>query len=400
MIDFLHDSGIRVMKDVDLRNKRVFIRADLNVPHNESHVVTDDSRIRAFLPTLKYALSEGAAVMVSSHLGRPNTGMFDPRYSLSSVATLLGKLLGREVPLISDWLEGVDVDPGQVVLLENCRFNRGETSDDPVLAEKMSRILDVYVNDAFAVSHRSEATVSALAKCAPVACAGPLMLRELSVLSELLQNPRRPLVAVVGGAKLATKIKIIQFLSSWVDVLIVGGGMANTFLSAAGYHVGASLVSCEFIDVAREVSSNMSTGGGEFPLPVDVVVTEIISNESHGTVKRVEDVLPSDIIVDIGPETRSIFGQFISKAQTIVWNGPMGIFEYDEFSAGTCAIARAIADSPALSIAGGGDTSAAICKSGVEGLIDYVSTGGGAFLSFLEGQIMPGVMALFRTDHS
>ncbi|WP_092343277.1 MULTISPECIES: phosphoglycerate kinase [Candidatus Ichthyocystis] len=384
------------MNDIDLRNKRVFIRADLNVPHDEHHAVTDDSRIRAFLPTLKYALSEGAAVMVSSHLGRPNPAILDPKYSLNSVATLLSTLLGQRVPLISNWLDsGVDVDPGQVVLLENCRFNIGETSDDKILAERMSHLLDVYVNDAFAVSHRREATVSALAKFAPVVCAGPLMLRELSVLSDLLHNPKRPLVAVIGGSKLDTKLKIIQFLSCRVDALIVGGGMANTFLLAAGYHVGSSLVSGDFVGIAREISDSMRARGVGFPLPVDVVVTDNICSESRGIVKRVEDITQGDIIADIGPETRSVFKHFIDVAQTIVWNGPMGVFEYDSFSSGTCAIAQAIAHSPALSIAGGGDTNAAICKSGVEGLIDYVSTGGGAFLSFLEGQDMPGVAALF-----
>ena len=378
----------RRMSDVDLRGKRVFIRADLNVPI-ENGRITDDTRIRASVPAIKQALDQGAAVMVTSHLGRPKEGSFDPNESLAPVAQRLSELLEKKVPLVRDWLNGVEVAPGDAVLLENCRFNKGEKADDEALARKIAALCDVYVNDAFGTAHRAEATTHGVARFAKVACAGPLMAAELDALTRSLSNPKRPLVAVVGGSKVSTKLTVLAALAKKVDVLIVGGGIANTFLLAAGQPIGKSLAEPGLVDEAKRIAA-----ATRVPLPEDVVVAVEASARARSAIKAPQAVHADEMILDIGPRTASALAERLKAAGTIVWNGPMGVFEVDAFAKGTHAIGRAIAESPAFSIAGGGDTVAAIHKFGLEGGIDYISTAGGAFLEFLEGKTLPAVAAL------
>ena len=382
------------MSDLDLAGKRVFIRADLNVPQDEAGAITDDTRIRASVPGIRLALEKGAAVMVTSHLGRPKEGEFSQADSLAPVARRLSGLLGREVPLVRDWVNGVAVRPGQVVLLENCRFNKGEKKDDDALARKMAALCDVYVNDAFGTAHRAEATTHGIAKYAPVACAGPLLAAELEALGRALANPRRPMVAIVAGSKVSTKLTILESLAKRVDQLIVGGGIANTFLLAAGLPIGKSLAEADLVDEAKEILAMMAKRGAAVPIPEDVVCGKEFKADTPATVKPAKDVAADDMILDIGPATAKRYGEILARAGTIVWNGPVGVFEFDAFANGTKAVATAIADSRAFSIAGGGDTLAAIAKYGVTDRIGYISTGGGAFLEFLEGKTLPAVEAL------
>jgi phosphoglycerate kinase len=382
------------MTDLDLRGKRVFIRADLNVPQNDAGNITDDTRIRASVPAIRHALNAGAAVMVTSHLGRPAEGEFKPEDSLAPVAKRLSELLGMPVPLKANWVEGVEVKPGQVVLLENCRVNKGEKKNDETLARKMAALCDVYVNDAFGTAHRAEATTHGIARFAPVACAGPLMAAELEALGKALTAPKRPLVAIVAGSKVSTKLSILGELAKKVDQLIVGGGIANTFMLAAGLPVGKSLVEADLVGEAKRIIEALKTKGGVVPIPVDVVCAKEFSAQAKATVKDAGDVAADDLILDIGPKTASKLADALRKAGTIVWNGPVGVFEFDQFGEGTKTIAHAIAASPAFSIAGGGDTVAAIAKYGIEKKIGYISTGGGAFLEFLEGKKLPAVEIL------
>ena len=376
------------MSGVDLRGKRVFIRADLNVPI-EGERITDDTRIRASMPAIEAALKAGAAVMVTSHLGRPKEGQFDPNESLAPVARRLAELLEKPVALERNWLDGVKVAPGEVVLLENCRFNKGEKADDEALARKMAALCDVYVNDAFGTAHRAEATTHGIARFAKVACAGPLMAGELDALSKSLANPKRPLVAVVGGSKVSTKLTVLAALAKKVDVLIVGGGIANTFLLAAGKPIGKSLAEPALVEEAKKIAA-----ATKVPLPEDVVVAVEASARARSSIKAPGDVQPDEMILDIGPKSAAALGEQLKRAGTIVWNGPVGMFEVDAFAKGTHAVGRAIAESDAFSIAGGGDTVAAVNKFGLEGGIDYISTAGGAFLEFLEGKTLPAVAAL------
>jgi phosphoglycerate kinase len=376
------------MADLDLKGQRVFIRADLNVPQDEAGAITDDTRIRASVPGIRMALDKGAAVMVTSHLGRPKEGELRPEDSLAPVARRLGELLGREVPLKRDWVDGVDVRAGEVVLLENCRVNKGEKKDDEALARKIAALCDVYVNDAFGTAHRAEATTHGVARFAKVACAGPLMAAELDALGKALAQPARPLVAIVAGSKVSTKLTVLAALAKKVDQLIVGGGIANTFLLAAGMPVGKSLAEKDLAEEARRIMQATNV-----PLPVDVVVAKGL-NEARGTVKAASEVGADEMILDIGPKSAQALAESLKRAGTIVWNGPLGVFENDAFARGTETIARAIADSQAFSIAGGGDTVAAINKFGVAERIDYISTAGGAFLGFLEGKTLPAVAAL------
>ena len=371
------------MSEVDLRGKRVFIRADLNVPQDDAGNVTDDTRIRASIPAIEQALKAGAAVMVTSHLGRPKEGKFDPKDSLAPVAERL------KIPLVRDWVGGVDVKPGQAVLLENCRFNVGEKADDEALAKKMAALCDVYVNDAFGTAHRAEATTHRIARFAKVACAGPLMAAELDALTKSLSNPARPLVAIVAGSKVSTKLTILDALAKKVDRLIVGGGIANTFLLAAGKPIGKSLAEKDLVGEAKQLLA-----GGKVPLPVDVVVATEMSERARAQTKPVGEVQADEMILDIGPKSQAELAKIVAGAGTIVWNGPVGVFEMAPFARGTEALARAIAASSAFSLAGGGDTIAAINKFGVAGEIDYISTAGGAFLEFLEGKTLPAVAAL------
>ena len=382
------------MTDLDLRGKRVFIRADLNVPQDDAGNITDDTRIRASVPAIRHALNAGAAVMVTSHLGRPIEGEFKPEDSLAPVAKRLSQLLGMPVPLKTNWVEGVEAKPGQVVLLENCRVNKGEKKNDETLARKMAALCDVYVNDAFGTAHRAEATTHGIARFAPVACAGPLMAAELEALGKALTAPKRPLVAIVGGSKVSTKLSILGQLAKKVDHLIVGGGIANTFLLAEGLPVGKSLVEADLVSEAKRIIEAINAKGGVVPIPVDVVCAKEFSAQAKATVKDAGDVAADDLILDIGPKTASKLADALRKAGTIVWNGPVGVFEFDQFGDGTKTIAHAIAASPAFSIAGGGDTVAAIAKYGIEKKIGYISTGGGAFLEFLEGKKLPAVEIL------
>jgi len=374
------------MSGVDLRGKRVFIRSDLNVPI-ENGRITDDTRLRASVPAIRYALEQGAAVMVTSHLGRPTEGELKPEDSLAPVAEKLATLLKREVPLVKDWVNGVDVKPGQVVMLENCRVNKGEKKDDEALARKIAALCDVYVNDAFGSAHRAEATTHGVARFAPVACAGPLMAAELDALSKALANPARPLVAIVGGSKVSTKLTLLAALARKVDSLIVGGAIANTFLLAAGRPIGRSLAEPDLAGEAKRIMKRTKVA-----LPADVVVAA--SLEGSAAIKQVEAVGKHEMILDIGPESAHALAASLKQAGTIVWNGPVGVFEKDQFAKGTETIARAIANSKAFSIAGGGDTVAAINKLKIAKRIDYISTAGGAFLEFLEGKKLPAVAAL------
>ena len=382
------------MTDLDLRGKRVFIRADLNVPQDDAGNITDDTRIRASVPAIRHALNAGAAVMVTSHLGRPTEGELKPEDSLAPVAKRLSELLGTPVPLKTNWVEGVELKPGQVVLLENCRVNKGEKKNDEILARKMAALCDVYVNDAFGTAHRAEATTHGIARFAAVACAGPLMAAELEALGKALTAPKRPLVAIVAGSKVSTKLRILGVLAKKVDQLIVGGGIANTFMLAAGLPVGKSLIEADLVGAAKGIIEAIKAKGGAVPIPLDVVCAKEFSAQAKAAVKEAKDVAADDLILDIGPRTARQLADALGKAGTIVWNGPVGVFEFDQFGEGTKTIAHAIAASPAFSIAGGGDTVAAIAKYGIEKKIGYISTGGGAFLEFLEGKKLPAVEIL------
>ena len=372
-----------------IKGRRVFIRADLNVPQDASGNITEDTRIRASMGCIQLALDSGAAVMVTSHLGRPTEGQFKPADSLAPVAKRLGELMGREVPVIVGWLDGVTVKPGELVMLENCRDNVGEKKNDEALARKMAALCDVFVHDAFGTAHRAEASTYGIAQYAKVACAGPLLAAEMDAISKALTNPRRPLVAIVAGSKVSTKLTILKALAANVDQLIVGGGIANTFMLAAGLNIGKSLAEKDLLHEAVAVIDAMKARGAAVPIPVDVVTAKIFAADAPATIKAATDVEDDELILDIGPKTTAILAAQLMAAGTIVWNGPVGVFEFEAFSHGTEGIAKAIALSAAFSIAGGGDTVAAIAKYGIESQIDYISTGGGAFLEVLEGKTLP-----------
>ena len=376
------------------RGQRVFIRADLNVPQDDTGRITEDTRIRASVPCIQQALDAGAAVMVTSHLGRPTEGAFKPEDSLAPVAARLSELLGREVPLVSDWVDGVQVQPGQVVLLENCRLNVGEKKNKEELARKMAALCDIFVNDAFGTAHRAEGTTYGIAQFAPIACAGPLLSAEIDALTKALAQPQRPLAAIVAGSKVSTKLTILQSLADKVDQLIVGGGIANTFMLAAGLPIGKSLAEPDLVEQARTVMAAMKARGAEVPVPTDVVVAKTFAADAPATVKNIADVADDDLILDIGPQSAAALADLLQAAGTIVWNGPVGVFEFDAFANGTRTLAQAIARSQGFSIAGGGDTLAAIAKFGITDDIGYISTGGGAFLEFLEGKTLPAVAVL------
>ena len=381
------------MADLDLAGKRVLIREDLNVPVKDGRI-TSEQRITAALPTLRIALEKGAAVMVTSHLGRPKEGVWSEPDSLAPVAKRLSELLDRDVPLIKDWVDGVDVKPGQIVLLENCRMNVGEGKDDEALSKKYAALCDVYVMDAFGTAHRAQASTHGAIRYAKTACGGPLLMAELDALAKALEKPARPLLAIVAGSKVSTKLELLANLVGKVDQLIVGGGIANTFIAAMGHGVGKSLCENDLLDTARKIIADAKARGADIPIPSDVVVATAFSADSPATVKSVADVGPDDMILDIGPETAARYAAMIAKAGSVIWNGPVGVFEFDAFGKGTEALARAIAASNAFSIAGGGDTLAAVDKYGVESGISYISTGGGAFLEFCEGKELPAVAAL------
>jgi phosphoglycerate kinase len=379
-----------------VRGQRVFIRADLNVPQDDAGHITEDTRIRASVPAIRMALDAGAAVMVTSHLGRPTEGEFRPEDSLAPVVERLSALLARPVPLVSNWVDGVAVQPGQVVLLENCRLNKGEKKNDEALARKMAALCDIFVHDAFGTAHRAEASTYGIAEFAKVACAGPLLAAEIDAVTRALAAPKRPLLAIVAGSKVSTKLTILKSLAEKVDGLIVGGGIANTFMLAAGLPIGKSLAEPDLVDEARAVIAAMKARGAAVPIPTDVVVAREFKADAQATVKKASEVAPEDMILDIGPETAAVLSAQIAGAGTVVWNGPVGVFEYEAFSHGTEAIARAVAASGAFSIAGGGDTLAAIAKYGIERQVSYISTGGGAFLEVLEGKTLPAFEILAR----
>ncbi len=393
---------MKVLRFADLiaqgavEGRRVFIRADLNVPQDDAGRITEDTRIRASVPCIRMALDAGAAVMVTSHLGRPTEGEFKPGDSLEPVAARLGELLGREVRLATDWLDGVKVAPGEVVMLENVRLNKGEKKNSEALARKMAALCDIFVHDAFGTAHRAEASTYGIAQFAKVACAGPLLAAEIDAITKALAHPKRPLVAIVAGSKVSTKLTILQSLAAKVDGLIVGGGIANTFLLAAGLPIGKSLAEPGLVDEAKAVIEAMKARGAAVPIPVDVVCAKMFKADATATVKAVADVADDDLILDIGPRTAALLAAQLKAAGTIVWNGPVGVFEFDAFAKGTEMIARAIADSSAFSIAGGGDTLAAIAKYGIEGDVGYISTGGGAFLEVLEGKTLPAFEILAK----
>jgi phosphoglycerate kinase len=382
------------LTDLSLAGKRVFIRADLNVPQDATGNISEDTRIRASVPAIEYALKAGAAVMVTSHLGRPTEGELNPDDTLAPVAKRLGEMLGKPVRLVPDWVDGVQVNAGEVVMLENCRVNKGEKKNDDALAKKMAALCDIYVNDAFGTAHRAEATTHGIAKFAKIACAGPLMAAELDALGKALGNPVRPLLAIVAGSKVSTKLTILKALAAKVDQLIVGGGIANTFMLAAGLRIGKSLAEPNLVSEAQEIIDMMQARGAQVPLPVDVIVANELAAMARANRVDAKAVRPDDLILDIGPKTAATFAALIAKAGTVVWNGPVGVFEYDQFAGGTKVIAEAIAQSKAFSIAGGGDTLAAIAKFGIADKISYISTGGGAFLEFLEGRKLPAVEIL------
>jgi phosphoglycerate kinase len=376
------------------QNRRVFVRADMNVPQNADGSITEDTRIRASVPCLQMALEAGAAVMVTSHLGRPTEGEYTPKDSLAPVAKRLGELLGREVSLVQDWIEGVDVMPGQIVMLENCRLNVGEKKNDETLARKMAQLCDIYVNDAFGTAHRAEGTTYGIAQFAPIACAGPLLSAEIDAIEKALTAPKRPLIAIVAGSKVSTKLSILESLARNVDQLIVGGGIANTFMLAAGHNIGKSLAEHDLVKDAKSVMDAMKARGAEVPIPTDVVTAKTFAPDAVATVKQASEVAEDDLILDIGPETAQKLASQLKQAGTIVWNGPVGVFEFSAFEQGTKTIAKAVAESSAFSIAGGGDTLAAIAKYGIEKNVGYISTGGGAFLEILEGKTLPALSIL------
>ncbi len=378
------------------QGQRVFIRADLNVPQDDSGAITEDTRIRASIPCIQMALDAGAAVMVTSHLGRPTEGEFKPEDTLAPVAARLGELLGREVPLVSNWVDGVSVAPGQIVLLENCRLNVGEKKNKEELARKMAALCDIFVNDAFGTAHRAEGTTYGIAQFAPVACAGPLLSAEIDALTKALAQPQRPLVAIVAGSKVSSKLTILKSLADKVDQLIVGGGIANTFMLAAGLPIGKSLAEPDLVGEARAVMDAMKARGAEVPIPTDVVTATAFAADAPATTKAAADVGADDMILDIGPKTAAQLAAKLKSAGSIVWNGPVGVFEFAAFENGTREIAAAIAESPAFSIAGGGDTLAAIAKYGIEKQVGYISTGGGAFLEVLEGKTLPAFEILAK----
>jgi phosphoglycerate kinase len=378
------------------QNQRVFIRADLNVPQADDGSITEDTRVRASVPCIQMALAAGAAVMVTSHLGRPTEGEFKPEDSLAPVAKRLGELLGREVPLVANWVDGVSVAPGQVVLLENCRVNKGEKKNNEELARKMAALCDIFVNDAFGTAHRAEGTTYGIAQFAPIACAGPLLAAEIDAIGKALAAPKRPLAAIVAGSKVSTKLTILKSLSQNVDQLIVGGGIANTFMLAAGLSIGKSLAEADLVGEAKAVIEAMKARGAEVPIPTDVVTAKTFAADAVATVKKATEVADDDMILDIGPETAAKLAAQLKVAGTIVWNGPVGVFEFDQFAKGTQVIAQAIAESSAFSIAGGGDTLAAIAKYGIEKQVGYISTGGGAFLEILEGKTLPAFEILAK----
>jgi len=381
------------MADLDLAGKRVLIREDLNVPLKDGKV-TSDARVRASLPTIELALKAGAKVMLMSHLGRPEEGVYAEEYSLRPVADHLSSLLGKPVRLENNWLDGVDIADGDVVMCENVRFNVGEMKNDDALSKKMAALCDVYVMDAFGTAHRAQASTHGVAKYAKVACAGPLLAGELEALAKALDNPARPMVAIVGGSKVSTKLTVLESLSKVVDQLIVGGGIANTFIAASGHNVGKSLYEEDLVEQAKKLTAQAKSGGGDIPVPVDVVCAKAFSESAEATLKDVADVEDDDMIFDIGPKTAQHFAEILKHAGTIVWNGPVGVFEFDQFGAGTEAMSMAIADSSAFSIAGGGDTLAAVDKYNIADKVSYISTGGGAFLEFLEGKKLPAVAIL------
>ncbi len=381
------------MSDLDLAGKRVLIREDFNVPLKNGKIA-DDTRLRAGLPTLTQAVKAGARVIVMSHLGRPKEGVFDAASSMAPVADALTKMLGQPVKLVANWIDGVACAPGEVVLVENVRFLVGEEQDDPALAKKMAALCDIYVNDAFATAHRAQASTHGVARFAPVACAGPLMKAEIDALKQALHAPKRPLVAIVGGSKVSTKLEVLESLLAKVDQLIVGGGIANTFLKAAGAEIGKSLCENDMLDTARRVIAAAKARGAEVPVLTDVVCGKEFSETTPATTKPVSAITADDMIMDVGPETAQRFNEILKSAGTIVWNGPLGVFEFDAFAGGTRALAKAIADSSAFSIAGGGDTLAAIAKFGIADRVSYISTAGGAFLEYLEGKTLPAVAAL------
>ena len=378
------------------KGKRVFIRADLNVPQDDAGHITEDTRVRASVPAIEMALKAGAAVMVTSHLGRPTEGEFKPEDSLAPVAERLGELLGRDVPLVANWVDGVKVEAGQVVLLENCRVNKGEKKNNEELARKLGALCDIFVHDAFGTSHRAEGTTYGIAQYAPVACAGPLLAAEIDAITKALANPKRPLAAIVAGSKVSTKLTILKSLANNVDQLIVGGGIANTFMLAAGLNIGKSLAEHDLVGEAKAVIELMKSRGAEVPIPTDVVTAKTFAADAVATVKKATEVADDDLILDIGPETAAKLAEQLMKAGTIVWNGPVGVFEFAAFENGTKTIAHAIAESSAFSIAGGGDTLAAIAKYGIDKQVGYISTGGGAFLEVLEGKTLPAFEILTK----
>jgi len=383
------------MSDLELRGKRVLIREDLNVPVKEGRI-TSEQRIKAALPTLRLALEKGAAVMVTSHLGRPTEGVWSEADSLAPVAARLSELLGLPVPLKRDWLDGVDVQPGQLVLLENCRMNVGEGADDAALSQKMADLCDVYVMDAFGTAHRAQASTHGAIRAAKIACGGPLLMAELDALAKALEAPQRPLLAIVAGSKVSSKLALLANLVGKVDQLIVGGGIANTFMAAVGLPVGKSLYEPDLLDTAKAILADAKARGADIPIPTDVVVAKTFAADADAVVKAVADVAADDLILDIGPDTAARYAALIEQAGTVIWNGPVGVFEFDAFAKGTEVLARAIARSSAFSIAGGGDTLAAVDKFGIEAEVGYISTGGGAFLEFCEGKPLPAVTALME----
>ena len=382
------------LTDQNVSNKRVLIRVDFNVPVDSNGAITEDTRIRASLPGIQYCLDNQAALMLTSHFGRPTEGEYDPKLSLAPVAARLGDMLGRPVRLVKDWLEGVDVKAGEVVLLENCRFNKGEKKNSPELAQQIAALCDIYVNDAFGTAHRAEAPTHGAAQYAPVACAGPLLAAELDALGAALSAPKRPMVAIVAGSKVSTKLTILNSLAEKVDQLIVGGGIANTFMAAKGLPIGKSLSEPDLLDQAQQIIDKMQARNAAVPIPTDVVVGKKFAPDAQAHTKAVADIADDDMIFDIGPDTAEALADILKNAGTIVWNGPVGVFEFDQFGHGTARLAQAIAQSSAFSIAGGGDTLAAISKYNIGGQVSYISTGGGAFLEFLEGKELPAVQIL------